>query len=61
MIKFSELRSLIGKIIDFESLAEFVDPPTMGELFNPLDDPSIEQLEKKYLRIPGKFPNSNLA
>jgi len=50
---------MIRRLIDFDSLAEFIDPPTTGDLFAPIDKTSIEHLEKKYLREPGTYLNSN--
>jgi len=59
ILKFSDIVDMIRRLIDFDSLAEFIDPPTTGNLFAPIDKTSIEHLEKKYLSEPGAYLNSN--
>ena len=45
------LKNLVGDLIpNLEALAELVDPINTLNLFEPINEPTIEELERKYLK-----------
>jgi|GEM_PF-2704359 hypothetical protein len=42
--------SRINSLFDWERLADFMEPLSTLNIFEPINEPSIEELERMYLR-----------
>jgi hypothetical protein len=42
----------VKDLFDWDKLADFLEPPEQINLFEPINELSIEELEKRYLRNP---------
>lgn len=43
---------IVRDLFDWDKLADFLEPPEQINLFEPINELSIEELEKRYLRNP---------
>jgi len=56
ILNISEIKEFFKNLIDFDSLAEVMEPVNAGNAFAPIEDLPPPALEKLYLKKPGGVP-----
>ncbi|AGK60423.1 hypothetical protein Asulf_00396 [Archaeoglobus sulfaticallidus PM70-1] len=53
----NKVTSLIKSLVDWEALADFMEPLDTVNIFEPINEPTLEHLERMYLRDPNGIYN----